>query len=46
MDDFIHCVIMVLAGGVGGAKDAVGWRATTSGWKEEISGGKITEGSR
>ena len=35
MDDFVHCVVMVLAGG---------WRAKALGWKEEIWGGKVDEG--
>jgi len=35
-DDFVHYVVMVLAGGVGGAKGIVGWRAKALGWKEEI----------
>ena len=35
-DDFIHCVVMVLVGGVSGAKGVVGWRAKALGWKEEI----------
>jgi len=35
-DDFVHCVVMVLAGGVSGAKGVVGWRAKALGWKEEI----------
>ena len=30
-DDFIHCVVMVLIGGIGGAKGAVGWRAKALG---------------
>jgi hypothetical protein len=36
MDDFIHCVVMVLAGGIGGAKGTVQWRAKALGCKEEI----------
>ena len=36
MDDFVHYVLMVLAGGVGGAKGAVGWREKALGCKEEI----------
>jgi len=40
MDDFVHCVIMVLVGDVGGTKGAVGWRAKALGWKEEIWGEK------
>ena len=35
-DDSIHCVIMVLAGGIGSAKGIIGWRAKALGWKEEI----------
>ena len=31
MDDFVHCVIMVLVGGVNGAKGIVGWRAKALG---------------
>jgi hypothetical protein len=34
---------MVLVGGVGGAKGAVGWRAKALGWKEEIWGGKVDD---
>ena len=36
MDDFIHCVVMVLAGGIDGAKGTIGWREKALGWKEEI----------
>ena len=43
MDDFVHCVVMVLAGGVDGAKGAVGWRAKALGWKEEIWGRKVDD---
>jgi hypothetical protein len=35
-DDFVHYVVMVLAGGIGGTKGIVGWRAKALGWKEEI----------
>jgi len=31
MDDFVHCVVMVLARGVGDAKGAVRWRAKALG---------------
>jgi hypothetical protein len=27
MDDFVHCVVMILVGGISGAKGTVGWRA-------------------
>jgi hypothetical protein len=33
-DDFAYYVVMVLAGGVGGGKGIVGWRAKALGWKE------------
>jgi hypothetical protein len=46
MDDFVHCVVMVLVGGVGGAKGAVGWRAKALGWKKEIWGGKVDDRRR
>jgi hypothetical protein len=46
MDDFVHCVVMVLAGGVGGTKGVVGWRAKALGWKEEIWGGKVNDRKR
>jgi len=46
MDDFIHCMVMVLAGGISGAKGVVGWRAKVLGWKEEIWGGKIDDHRR
>jgi hypothetical protein len=46
MDDFVHCVVMVFAGGVGGAKGVVGWRAKALGWKEEIWGGKVNDRKR
>ena len=36
MDDFIHCVVMVVVGGVGDRKGAIGWRTKALGWKEEI----------
>ena len=36
MDDFVHCMVMVLTGGIDDAKGAVGWRAKALGWKEEI----------
>jgi len=36
MDDIVHCVVMVLTGGIGGAKGAVGWSSKALGWKEEI----------
>jgi len=36
MDNFIHCMVMVLIGGIGGAKGTIGWRAKALGWKEEI----------
>ena len=42
-DDFVHCVVMVLTRGVGGAKGIVGWRAKALGWKEEIWGGKVDD---
>ena len=41
MDDFVYYMVMVLVGGVGGAKGVVGWRAKALGWKEEIWGGKV-----
>ena len=41
MDDFVHCVIMVLVGGICDAKGIVEWRAKALGWKEEIWGGKV-----
>ena len=46
MDDFIHYLIMVFAGGVGGAKGAVGWRVKALGWKEEIWGAKVDDRRR
>jgi hypothetical protein len=41
MDDCVLCMIIVLIGGVGGTKGAVGWWAKALGWKEEIQGGKV-----
>jgi hypothetical protein len=45
-DDFVHCIVMVLIGGIGGAKGAVGWRSKALGWKEEIWGGKVDDRRR
>jgi len=39
-------MVMVLAGGIGGAKGAVGWMAKALGWKEEIWGGKVYDRRR
>jgi hypothetical protein len=44
-DDFVHCVVMVLTGGVDGVKGAVGWRAKALEWKE-IWGGKVNDRRR
>jgi hypothetical protein len=46
MDDFIHCVVMVLAGGIGSTKGTVQWRAKALGWKEEIWGGIVDDRRR
>jgi hypothetical protein len=35
-DDFVHCMVMVLARGVNSGKGTIGWRAKALGWKEEI----------
>jgi hypothetical protein len=43
MDDFVHYMVMVLAGGVDSAKGIVGWRAKALGWKEEIWGAKVDD---
>ena len=45
-DDFIHYVVTVFIGGIGGAKGVVGWRAKALGWKEEIWGGKVDDHRR
>ena len=45
-NNFVHYVVMVLAGGVGGAKGIVGWRAKALGWKEEIRGGNVDDHKR
>ena len=45
-NDFVHCVIMVLVGGVYDAKGVVEWRAKALGWKEEIWGGKVDDHRR
>ena len=46
MDDFVHCVVMVLKGGIDDVMGVVGWRAKALGWKEEIWGGKVDDHRR
>jgi hypothetical protein len=36
VDDFVHCMVMVLARDVSSGKGTIGWRAKALGWKEEI----------
>ena len=44
--DFVHCMVMVLAGGISGAKGTVGWREKALGWKKKIWGGKVHDHRR